>query len=153
MLARDAHDGTTSQAGDAETGHRIGQAAASGDAADTDLTAAPRIGIGGICTGLLVAHVNELHVIVPEVGEDGKRVTTVDRKEILDPLLLENAPDEGAAIHRRHLLFPPLLASPIQRAFPIHLRGHGSPPGNGLGLNLARDEITWPNGGLPPRKP
>ena len=93
MLARDADDGAVGQSGDAEAGHRVGQAASGGDHAYADFAGGARVGVGGVGGGLLVAHVDQLDVVIAQLAEDGEQMAAVDRETILHTILAHHARD------------------------------------------------------------
>ena len=82
MLSGDADHGAVSHRGEAQSGHRVGQAASGRHHADAGLTGHPRIGVSGIRGRLLVAHVDEFDLMVAQLRKNREQVTTVDRETI-----------------------------------------------------------------------
>ena len=93
MLPRDADHGAVGQSRDAQSRHRVGEAASRGDHAYTDFAGGARVSVGGIGSGLLVAHVDELDVVIAQLAEDRKQMPAIDRETILHTILAHHARD------------------------------------------------------------
>src|SRR5262245_2983863 len=111
MLAGEADHRAIGQASHTQPGHRVGETAASGHATHTRSASDPGIAVRRISSGLLVTHVDESYVVVPQVGENRKCVPAIDCEHVLYVLLLENAADQRAAIKRCHQWIPPFRLS------------------------------------------
>ena len=88
VLTRETDDRTIGQTGTTQAGHRVGQAAAGSDTADTGFAGHTGIAIRGIGGGLLVAHVDEFDAIISEVGQNGEGMPAIHGKHILHVLFL-----------------------------------------------------------------
>ena len=93
MLSRDADHGAVGQSRDAQARYRVGEAASGGDHAHADFAGGASVGVGGVGGGLLVAHVDELDVVIAQLAEDRKQMAAVDRETILDTILAHHARD------------------------------------------------------------
>ncbi len=78
MLTGDADDRAVGHRRQAQSGDRVGQAAARGYHAHAGLARHPRVGVGGIGGGLLVTHVDELDFVRAQLGENRKEMTAID---------------------------------------------------------------------------
>ena len=92
---------------DAQSGDGVGQAASGGDHAHADFAGGARVGVGGIGGRLLVAHVDQLDVVVAQLAEDREQMPAVDRETILDRFSritrAINSPPSAFAIARSSL--------------------------------------------------
>ena len=93
MLPRNADHGAVGQSRDAQSRHRVGQAASRGDHAHADFARSARVSVGRIGGRLLVTHVDELDVVIAQLAEDRKQMPAVDRETILHPILAHHARD------------------------------------------------------------
>src|SRR5712692_7323883 len=111
MLAGKADHRAIGQAGHAQPGHRVSETAAGSHATHTGSASDTGIAVRRIGSGLLVAHVHQFYVIVPQVGENRKCVPAIDCEHVLYFLLFENAADQHAAINSCHQRIPPFRLS------------------------------------------
>ncbi len=102
MLSRDADDGAVGESRDAQSRHRVGEAASGGDHAYADFARGARVGVGRVGGGLLVTHVDQLDVVIAQLAEDRKQMPAVDRETILDTILAHHARDQFSAVSFRH---------------------------------------------------
>jgi hypothetical protein len=99
----------------AKPGHRVGEAATCRDTTDAGIASHTRIPVRRISAGLLVAHVNQIHIIVHEVGKNRKRMSAIDGEHIFHLLLFEYATDKRTAIYTSHRETPPYCIYPCCR--------------------------------------
>ena len=125
MLSREADDRAPGEPGDAEPRDRIREAAARGDRQYPGSAARAGVAVGGVGARLLVAHVNHLHAVLPQAGEDGPGVAAVQREEMTDPLLAQHLADDGAPVDSRRARVRGLLDERF---------AHGARPVHGVGL-------------------
>ena len=72
-----------------------------------------------------MAHVNHLHAVLPQAGEDGPGVAAVQREEVTDSLLAQHLADDGAPVDPRRARVRGLLYERF---------AHGARPVHGVGL-------------------
>src|SRR5579875_1617157 len=87
MLPGNTNHCATSQTGDTKPRNRVGKPASGRYQTNPYLAGHARVSIRGVRGRLLMAHVNHLDLVVPEVGQNRKQMATVDRKTVLHLVL------------------------------------------------------------------
>ncbi len=150
MLSRDAHHRAAGQPGDAQAGDGVGQTAAGRDAAHPRRGRRARVGVGGVGAGLLVPHVDQLDVVVAQIGQDRERVAAVDGEQVLDALLAQHATHQGTSVDDRHCPLSPCRCGPtVQRFAPVHLPRRAPAPAQGAIVTLMAPDLLSPAAAKP----
>jgi len=102
MLAGDANHGAIGHRSQGESGYRVGQAAARRHHTNARLAGHARIAVCRICGRLLVAHVDQLDLMIAQLRENREQVTTVDREAVARLVFLDDTRDQFAAVYFGH---------------------------------------------------
>ena len=144
VLAGDADDRAPGKSRRAKAGDGVGQAAAGGDAADAGRSGGPRPAVGGVGARLLVAHVDELHAMLAQRGEDRPGVAAVHREEIFHALRLEHPADQLAAVDLRRRRCPRMAPRHRPRAAAPAVLPMTTPDSASLALSVLRHRVSPP---------
>ena len=93
MLSRDADHGAVGESRDAQSCHRVGETASRGDHAHSHFARGARVSVGGVGSGLLMTHMDELDVVIAQLAEDREQMPAIDRETIFHTIFAHHARD------------------------------------------------------------